>query len=229
MAGAGMNTYLPVNDIYASIQGEGVQAGTPMVILRLQGCKVGCPWCDTQETWGMEEQVDSLEQALGKSPAYALLSTATIADYIEAHYPHHRWVLVTGGEPAAYGLRPLVAALHSLGYQVALETSGTALGLVGAAFDWVTVSPKIGMPGGLLVQATALARADEIKHVVGRQADIDRLDDLLATVQAHLKEDVTICLQPVSQSPKATELCLETIQRRGWRLSLQLHKYLDLP
>jgi 7-carboxy-7-deazaguanine synthase len=118
----------------------------------------------------------------------------------------------------------LVAAIQQTGRKVALETSGTEVGHVDAGIDWVCVSPKIGMPGGKVVLPAALAVADEIKHVVGRERDIEQLDGLLTAVA--LKPDVQICLQPVSVSPKATALCLETVQQRGWRLSVQMHKYI---
>jgi 7-carboxy-7-deazaguanine synthase len=219
----------PVNDMYTAIQGEGVQTGVAMVLLRLHGCAVGCPWCDTRETWDFvpDNETGSLAAALGANPRYAYLTAPEIANYIQHQYPGPRWVLLTGGEPAQYDLAPLVTALHAAGYQVALETSGTALGHAHAALDWVCVSPKIDMPGGLAIQMAALTTADEIKHVVGTQRDIDRLDALLAA--ADLKPGVQICLQPVSQSAKATQLCIETVQRRGWRLSVQTHKYLHLP
>ena len=107
---------------------------------------------------------------------------------------------------------------------MALETSGTEVGHVGANIDWVCVSPKINMPGGRPIVAAAMRSAHEIKHVVGKGADIEQLDQLLA--QSELRAKVQICLQPVSQSQKATDLCLEVVQQRGWRLSLQMHKYL---
>lgn len=221
-----MTMRYPVNDCYSCIQGEGVQTGVAMVLLRLHGCAVGCPWCDTKETWQFDtgHEVSSLAEALGANPRYVFLSPETITDHIVASHPGPKWVLVTGGEPAQYDLRPLVNALKGEGYQVALETSGTELGHLGAEFDWICVSPKLNMPGGKLVRAEALAGADEIKHVVGRPADIDELDALLAGQV--LKTAVQICLQPVSLSEKATQLCMETVQARGWRLSVQTHKYI---
>ena len=204
-----------------------MQTGVAMVLLRLHGCAVGCPWCDTKETWAFVAgaEVQALEQALGANPRYSCMSPAQIVDYLRANHPGPKWVLVTGGEPAQYDLVPLVAALHEAGYRAALETSGTETGHLNADFDWVCVSPKIDMPGGKQVKPEALACADEIKHVVGIQADVDRLDSLLA--QTTLKDGVQICLQPVSLSPRATQLCIETVQARGWRLSVQMHKLLD--
>jgi len=225
-----------VNDIYATVQGEGVQTGVPMVLLRLHGCGVGCPWCDTKETWSIQPKNELLVKELDLSPIlganahYARLSGTEIAVYIRRSFPAFRegWVLVTGGEPADQDLRGLVSALHDVGFRVALETSGTAMGHVNARFDWVCVSPKIDMPGGRTVLGAALAEADEIKQVVGSLKDLERLDSLLEAHGMNLKLGVQVCLQPVSQSKKATELCLETVQEKGWRLSIQTHKYIGV-
>lgn len=218
----------PVNDVYACVQGEGCQTGIAMILLRLHGCAVGCPWCDTKETWDFLPTLEqkNLADALGSNGHYVNLSPSDIVAYMQENLPGPRWVLLTGGEPAQYDLSALVNALHEAGYQVALETSGTELGHIGAGVDWVCVSPKIGMPGGKRVLPEAVATADEIKHVVGKQADIDQLDALLAGVA--LQPQVQICLQPVSTSPKATDLCTETVIERGWRLSVQVHKYIGV-
>ncbi len=199
-----------------------------MVLLRLHGCAVGCSWCDTKETWEMDaaNEVDSLDAALGANPRYVYLSAEEIAAVVAEQHPGPKWVLLTGGEPAQYDLVALVTALHGRGYRVALETSGTEVGHVNANIDWVCVSPKIGMPGGKEIKEAAVVSADEIKHVIGKPADIDQLDALLAAMPT--KPDVQICLQPVSTSPKATQLAIDTVQQRGWRLSVQTHKYINV-
>lgn len=218
-----------VNDVYPCVQGEGCQTGIPMIMLRLQGCAVGCPWCDTKQTWETDPgfEVGGIAQALGATPHYAKKVQSEIVYYIKTNYPTYKWVLVSGGEPANFYLKPLVDALHDAGYKAAIETSGTQDGVLGAGFDWVCVSPKINMPGGFSVLSEVLGIADEIKHVVGKQADIEIIDSLLS--HNKFKKGVQICLQPVSQSPKATQLCIQTVQDRQWRLSTQVHKYLDLP
>ncbi len=223
-----MTTTYPINDIYTCIQGEGVQTGVAMVLVRLHGCAVGCPWCDTKETWEFEADAakTAIADVLGANPQYAWRSAADIADYVVANHAGPKWILLTGGEPAQYDLAELVAAFHAAGYQVALETSGTERGHLNAPIDWVCVSPKFDMPGGKTVLNDTLAQAHEIKQVVGKQADIDRLDGVLAELD--LSAAAQICLQPVSTSAKATELCIETVQARGWRLSVQTHKYLGV-
>lgn len=219
----------PVNDCYTCVQGEGVQTGVAMVLLRLHGCAVGCPWCDTKHTWEVDpaQQQATIPEALGENPRYTVQTADTIADYIQANHPGPRWIMLTGGEPAQYPLKPLIDALHARRYRVALETSGTETGHLGAGIDWVCVSPKIGMPGGKVVQVAALEAADEIKHVVALEKDIAALDHLLDGVK--LKPNVQLCLQPVSTQQRATQLCIDTVQARGWRLSIQIHKYLKQP
>ncbi|HVO44409.1 MAG TPA: 7-carboxy-7-deazaguanine synthase QueE [Aggregatilineales bacterium] len=219
----------PVNDCYVCVQGEGVQTGVAMVLLRLHGCEVGCPFCDTKQTWLFDRasECPTLDDVLGENPRYTYADSDTIAEYIATRRQGPKWVLVSGGEPAQYPLKPLVDSLHGRGYRVALETSGTEIGHLGAGFDWVCVSPKIAMPGGKAIRPEAIESADEIKHVVGIPRDIAALEGLLS--EHKLKPAAQICLQPVSLSPKATQLCIETVQQRGWRLSVQVHKYLKLP
>lgn len=181
--------------------------------------------CDTKETWHVvpEDEVDILEDALGPTPNFARVDQDEITRYIKHRWPHQRWILLSGGEPADQPLIPLVNALKMGGLKVALETSGTAPGFIGAGCDWVVVSPKINIPGGKEVRDDALTAADEIKMVIGKQADLEVFDDLVVKYNLHHK---IICLQPVSQSQKATDLCMEVVKERGWRLSIQLHKYL---
>jgi len=219
---------LRINDLYVTLQGEGVQTGLPMVLIRLMGCAVGCPWCDTKETWvaDPENRVTVLQDALGTNALWTDAGTAAIAATARQCGPRIGWALVTGGEPADQDLVGLVLALHSQGFKAALETSGTALGHVGAGFDWVCVSPKFKMPGGKRVLPEALSVADEIKQVIAKPEDLDVLDLFLHDVT--LKPGCAISLQPVSQQPKATQFCVDTCLARGWRLSLQQHKFLNV-
>lgn len=223
-----------INNVYPSIQGEGCQTGVPMVILRLQGCAVGCPWCDTKETWKFDAHTlrvtppEVFNEDGTPSHHWIILAASEMAAYIRRKYSNLLWVLLTGGEPADQDLEALVNALHDAGFRVALETSGTATGFFSALPDWVCVSPKIEMPGGRAVLPEVMATADEIKYVIGKRDDLFKLDALLASCPT-LKEGVQICLQPVSQSAKATALCLETCMSRGWRLSIQTHKFISLP
>ncbi len=224
-----MTDLYQVNDVYPTIQGEGCLAGTPMALVRLHGCPVGCPFCDTKETWHVEpvNKVEDLKLALGTNPLWSETTAQDVA--IMARYlsgPGIRWALVTGGEPADQVLTELVFALHDKGFKAALETSGTALGHLAAPFDWVCVSPKYGMPGGRAVLTETLAHADEIKFVVGKESDL--INPRHISQMKLLKPGATICLQPMSLSEKATQLCIEACQQHGWRLSIQTHQLLKL-
>ena len=221
--------HYPINEIFQTIQGEGVFTGVPAIFVRLQGCPVGCPWCDTRHTWVVDpaREVGSREvlDSSNESDGWSKMSTEEILGSFETLGYRARHVVLTGGEPCLYDLHELSSALLAAGYQVQIETSGTSEILTHAQ-TWVTVSPKIGMKGGLPVLVSALARANEIKHPVATERHIEELDALLAT--ASLRPDVVIALQPISQKPMATELAMATCIARNWRLSIQTHKYLNI-
>lgn len=224
-----ISTRYPINELFETIQGEGVFTGTPAIFLRLQGCPVGCPWCDTQHTWDKSaaDQVE-LETLLAKSAPTAQWAELTAEEILAAfkHQGFHaKHVVITGGEPAMYDLRELAEVLESAGYRLQIETSGTFALQVSAA-TWVTVSPKLDMPGGFLVRPDCMKRANEIKHPVAMQKHIDALDNLLAKCPP--ADGAVIALQPISQRPRATELAIKTCIERNWRLSVQLHKYLHI-
>jgi 7-carboxy-7-deazaguanine synthase len=115
-----------LNDIYACVQGEGCLAGTPMVLIRLQGCGVGCPWCDTKETWDLKPamHLPTIDKARTLPIFWTTADEAEIALKAREIGPNIPWALVTGGEPAEQALGPLVDHLHAQGFRVAIETSG---------------------------------------------------------------------------------------------------------
>lgn len=220
---------LAVNELFETIQGEGVFTGVAAIFLRLQGCPVGCPWCDTQHTWekNAPDQVptEQLIMKTGDSPEWSALSASDVLSLITSQGYTARHVVITGGEPCMYDLTELTEMLHEHGYQTQIETSGT-FAVKASADTWVTVSPKLDMPGGYEVRSDAMARANEIKHPIAMQKHIDALDELL--VRSPVRPGTTICLQPISQRPRATELAIATCRQRNWRLSVQLHKYLAI-
>ena len=215
-----------VNEIFQSIQGEATFAGTPSTFVRLQGCDVGCPWCDTKYTWktdGPRVTIDEVIRKTTDNPTSAAFTAAQVVGQIAAAVPRH--VVITGGEPANYDLTELSQRLVDGGYGVQLETSGTAE--IRIADDaWVTCSPKIGMPGGFKVRRDAVARADEIKMPVGKRADVDKLIDFLRDYGVSKK--IPVWLQPLSQNKKASDICYQAAAIHGWRVSVQIHKYLGL-
>jgi Organic radical activating enzymes len=241
-----------VNDLYSTIQGEGQLTGTPMILLRLQGCPVGCTFCDTKETWAMGDAALSqrratLGEARGTNALWAELDTEAlvqaVCDERANNAPGVEWVLLTGGEPAEQPVRPLIGALHRRGFKVALETSGTARGHLdeaptrledptdsgdssGDPCDFVCCSPKIDNPGGRPIISEVVRGADEIKMVIGKASDIEAFE---VFIKEHDLTDMTkLSLQPMSQSHKATELCTATALRLGCRVSIQTHKVIGV-
>lgn len=215
--------------MFETIQGEGVFTGVPAVFVRLQECPVGCAWCDTKQTWEANEQdQQSFDQVIvktGDSPNWCSASAQQIIAMYQSQGYTAKHIVITGGEPCIYDLVPLTQAFEKIGCQCQIETSGTFE--VRATKDtWVTVSPKVAMKGKLPVIESALLRANEIKHPVATDKDIENLDQLLQS--ANVPESTVIALQPISQKPRATQLCIDTCVARNWRLSIQTHKYLSI-
>lgn len=215
--------------MFQTIQGEGVHTGVPSIFVRLQGCPVGCPWCDTKHTWTLDDKfLSSAEAVLSKqaeSEQFFACSEPELLALFEQRRYCARHVVITGGEPCMYDLLPLTKELHNAGYSTQIETSGT-YPVKCQDSTWVTLSPKIGMKGGLPILDSALARANEIKHPVAMEKHIEELDELLSRLDGNLPQ--YICLQPISQQPRATDLAIKTCIERNWRLSLQTHKYIGI-
>ena len=218
-----------MNEIFESIQGEGAFTGVPSIFIRVQGCPVGCPWCDTKHTWDIPPETEqSPSEVLKKSSDSDTWFRATAEQLLnilreEGYTAKH--VILTGGEPCLYNLVPLTSLLIEKGYSVQIETSGT-FALKAHPDTWVTVSPKINMKGGYEVRRELLEKADEIKHPIAMEKHIEELDELLA--DKALKASCLIYLQPISQQQRATELAVKTCIERNWRLSLQTHKFIGI-
>lgn len=219
----------PINEMFQTLQGEGYFTGVPAIFIRLQGCPVGCAWCDTKHTWDkLADREVSLFSILAKtkeSDKWGAGSAEDLLAIIGRQGWTARHVVITGGEPCIHDLTSLTDLLEKNGYSCQIETSGTHEVLC-THTTWVTVSPKVNMRGGYDVLSQALERADEIKHPVGRVRDIEALDELLATLTDEKQR--VIALQPISQKEDATRLCIETCIARNWRLSMQTHKYLNI-
>lgn len=217
---------VPINEIFYTLQGEARFTGTPAIFIRTQGCPVGCSFCDTKYSWFLEEsnEVDQ-EDILNDNHElehWANVDPERMLEWCQNNAPACKHIVLTGGEPYVHDLADFTKLFCDAGYTVQLETSATH-SFNGDPRCWHTVSPKVGMTGGYTVINDCLEQADEIKHPVGKQKDLDNLLHLLSN--SKLKDGVKIWLQPLSQSAKATAFCVDTCQTYGFNLSIQTHKY----
>ena len=223
-----MNSY-KINEVFESLQGEGSYTGLPSIFVRLQGCPVGCPWCDTKHTWTVDPEFqvtsDMVMAETSESNRWFEHSTEQLLKLFADNGYVAKHIVLTGGEPCLYDLTEITASLISKGYSVQIETSGTYEILVHPD-TWVTVSPKVNMPGGREVLVSAMRRANEIKHPVAMQKHIEELDQVLSLLDDKVVPNVY--LQPISQQKLATELAIKTCIARNWRLSLQTHKFIGI-
>lgn len=217
-----------INELFETIQGEGSFTGQPSIFIRLQGCPVGCSWCDTKHTWDIElEDQVSPEKMLSKTQEtskWASFSVDDIFSLVKEKGFQAKHIVITGGEPCMVDLTPLCQEFEQQGYSTQIETSGT-FEINTTEKCWVTVSPKINMRGGYEILASAMSRANEIKHPIATEQHIDELKALLAS---HNVKDTAIYLQPISQKKRATDLAIETCIANNWRLSVQVHKYIGI-
>ncbi len=222
MAIAPISGSLPVVETFHSLQGEGCHAGRSAFFIRLAGCSVGCPWCDTKHSW-----------PAGSYPQRPL--SALVAEVRSAAAAGAGFVVITGGEPLEHDLVPLCAALDAAGLPLHLETSG--VNHLSGRFDWITLSPKPHRPP----TAELLARCDELKVVVHSPADLDFALAMAAAATgarqrkssaAGLQESSPaprLLLQPGCDCPEGQQLAVAFVQARSdWRLSLQTHKWLGV-
>ena len=189
-----------INEIFYSLQGEGYHTGTPAVFVRFSGCNLRCPFCDTDFAAYTEMTAEQIvKQINALTPQLSTLNTKLST-----------LIVLTGGEPALQADEALVAALHSTGMSVCIETNGTHA--LPDSIDWVTCSPKQGT-------RLALNRADELKVVLTEGTDPEQW-------LQHIQAD-HLFLQPCSC--QNTEQVIDYILRHPhWRLSLQTHKYLHI-
>jgi len=217
-----------INELFETIQGEGSFTGQPSIFIRLQGCPVGCSWCDTKHTWEIELSDEVSQNTMlakaQETPQWAAMTVDQILALVKNKGFQAKHIVITGGEPCMVDLIPLCDAFELQEYSTQVETSGT--------FDisvsdkcWVTVSPKINMRGGYVILNSAMMRANEIKHPIATEHHVSELKELLAE---HNIKSTPIYLQPISQKPRATELAIATCIANNWRLSVQVHKYLGI-
>lgn len=220
-----------VNEMFHSIQTEGKNSGMACLFIRFQGCDVGCPWCDTKQTWDykpdkkitFDQLIEQAElEAFDKEQACEC-SPAELLKYLKMKQITK--VVITGGEPCSQvGLRELTDCLCNEGIYTCIETSGTYPVDVHALCH-VTVSPKINMAGGLSVIKETLERANEIKLVIDRLTDFYTFMHLMDSMALGVDFD-SLYLQPCSQKKRSTEACVKLAKTHNANVSIQLHKVL---
>ena len=192
-------------EMFYSLQGEGYHQGKAAFFIRLAGCDVGCVWCDVKDSWDASQHPQ-----------------LTVDHIVLAALAHpSRIAIVTGGEPLLHSLDMLTTALHQAGFQTHLETSGSSA--LSGDWDWICLSPKkFKAP---LPQILPLA--NELKVVVFNKSDFDWAEEHAKQVSV----DCKLYLQPEWDKASAvTPLIIEYIKANPkWELSLQIHKYINVP
>lgn len=198
-------TSLPVMEAFYTLQGEGYHQGRAAYFIRLGGCDVGCVWCDVKDSWNAE-----------KHPKIAI--EAIVAE--AAKYPG-RLAVITGGEPLLHQLDELTKALQEAGFETNIETSGSSV--MSGHWDWICLSPKkfkAPVPENLPL-------AHELKVVIFNKHDFDWAELHAAQVSPNCK----LYLQPEwDKAAEITPLIVDYIKAHPqWELSLQTHKYINVP
>ena len=221
-------SHYKINELFETIQGEGSFTGQPSIFVRLQGCPVGCSWCDTKHTWEInldsEVKSDVVLNKTAETDEWVDLDPESILRIVQSRGFKAKHLVITGGEPCMVDLKPLCNLFEQHGFSTQVETSGTFEILVSDKC-WVTVSPKINMRGGYEILHSAMLRANEIKHPIATEQHVDDLKELL---QQHKIDSTPVYLQPISQKERATKLAIDTCIENNWRLSIQVHKYIGI-
>ena len=195
----------PVMEHFYTLQGEGYHGGRAAYFVRLAGCDVGCVWCDVKESWDIhQDQYMTIAQILE-----AIAQTPT------------DFVVITGGEPTMHDLTFLTEALHAAGYEIALETAG--VNSLKGQIDWYCFSPKkFKQP---IEEAYLLA--NELKVVIAHPSDFEWAETHAQKVGPNCK----LYLQTEwEKQDRFLPLIIDYIKRnKKWKISLQSHKYMQIP
>ncbi|MDA7803646.1 7-carboxy-7-deazaguanine synthase QueE [Crocinitomix sp.] len=196
---------IPLMEAFFTIQGEGFHSGRAAFFIRTAGCDVGCVWCDVKESWDET-----------KHPKTAIEDIIAQVKESETDF-----VVITGGEPTMYDLGPLTAALKKIGMEIAIETSG-AYPMTGE-IDWVCLSPKkFKKP-----LEEIYLKADELKMIIFNTSDFKWSEELMQKVRPSCK----LYLQTEwDKSDKMLPLIIDYVKAHTeWNISLQTHKFLNIP
>ncbi len=195
---------LPLMEEFYTIQGEGYYTGTAAYFIRIGGCDVGCHWCDVKESWNAE------------------LHPATRTDLVVKNATKYsNTVVITGGEPLMWNMNYITHHLQKNNVKTHIETSG-AYPLSGK-WDWICLSPKKNkLPLEKIYQ-----KANELKVIIYNKNDFQFAEEQAAKTNSN----AVLFLQPEwSNQEKMTSLIVDYVmQHPKWKISLQTHKYLNIP
>lgn len=196
---------LPIMEHFYTIQGEGFNSGMPCYFIRLGGCDVGCFWCDVKESWDADAH-----------PRYSITEIVKWVNDAKAPY-----AVITGGEPLMHDCSELTAALQEAGIKTFIETSGAHP--ISGKWDWICFSPK------KFKQALPefYAQADELKIIIYNKSDFKWAEGFAEQMNSNCR----LYLQPEwGKADEMLPLIIEYIKENPkWTLSLQTHKYLNIP
>ena len=196
--------YLPLMEAFYTLQGEGHHKGSAAYFIRIGGCDVGCHWCDVKESWD------------------AKLHPPTAVDSIVKEAKKYAdTVVVTGGEPLMWPMGTLTSELKNQGIITHIETSG-AYELSGS-WDWFCLSPKKTK----LPTKEAYLAADELKMIIHNQNDFKFAEEQSQFVG----DDCILFLQPEWSKREhiMPQMVDYVLKNPKWKVSLQTHKYLNIP
>ena len=195
---------VPLMEAFYTIQGEGYHKGSAAYFVRIGGCDVGCHWCDVKESWDENDHpIISVKEIVKKSLEFS------------------DCVIVTGGEPLMWNMGPLTKELKKFNKKTHIETSGSHP-LTGN-WDWVCLSPKKAK----LPIEEAYNYADELKMIIYNNHDF-----IFAEEQAKkVNSNAILYLQPEwGKRERMMPLMVDFVKKNPkWKLSLQTHKYLNIP
>ena len=197
-------TMLPLMEEFYTIQGEGFHKGTAAYFIRVGGCDVGCHWCDVKESWNAN-----------------LHPPTETSRIVENAAKYSDTIVVTGGEPLMWDMNTLTTQLKEKGLKTHIETSGAYL-LTGV-WDWICLSPKkMKLPLDEVYKV-----ANELKVIVYNKDDFRFAEEQAERVN----NDCILYLQPEwSKRDKVIPLIVDFVmQNPKWKVSLQTHKYLNIP
>ena len=200
-----INSALPVMEHFYTLQGEGFHQGRAAYFIRLAGCDVGCVWCDVKDSWDAEKHpvlnIDEMVSTVKETPA--------------------KLVVITGGEPLMHNLDELTSSLQAKGLETNIETSGSHP--LSGKWNWICLSPKkfkAPLP-------EVVPFANELKIIIFNKSDFDWAEKYAALVSP----DCKLYLQPEwDKSAEITPMIIDYIKEHPqWELSLQIHKYINVP